>query len=149
MLFAQSIEPKDTLTWILLALAVVALGGLITKVIATYRSAKQRQEQMDAARREQQIADTLRLLEIKGEYLEMQQGIEYSVGNEGQIKEGRYVLKSANENGKLTVRLNGQIREFYDGEVVTLTDGDVICPTDAVLIKPHTYIQEKNNGTLL
>ena len=136
MLFAQSVEPKDIVTWVLLAVAVLALGGLVAKYISMYLKMKRDKARLDIERQEQSGKADSKLLEISGEYFVMRRDGEYGVGADGQIVQGEYELKSIN-GGAFTVRLNGQTREFSQDEVVSLAEGETICAlTDSVLIKP-------------
>ena len=148
MLFANSIEPKDIVTWVLVAMLVVAIGALASKYVAMYRKIKKTQKQLKKEREELANAVPDKLLAIDGDYFVLSCEVEYAVGADGQLRQGRYELKSA-DGCAFTVRICADAREYNDGDTVQLTDGDTICATtNGVLIKPIEASGEED-GTLV
>lgn len=68
----------------------------------------------------------------------MSRNVIYSVGLDGQLKAGKYVLQSAESaNDKFNVRLNGLVKEFANGSEISLATGDTISPVSgSVILSP-------------
>lgn len=127
--------------WIALVGVAVVVAILLVWIVASVAKRKKRakksaQEQLIKEQIEQGVEQ--RLMEIRNEYFVMPRNVTQSVGQNGQISAGKYVLKaSVSGQDAFNVRLNGLVQECHDGDVVFLADMDTICPVSgAVLIKP-------------
>lgn len=135
MAFAQSDFLSDILPWLVLAVGIVLIGGVVARGFAVYRDRKRAQSQSTKDVQKQQQP---KLLQIRGDYLVLACNVSYEVGENGQLKAGAYEVKSAVENeDKLYVRVNGPVKVYDSGSVIQLCDGDTFCPISGdVLIKP-------------
>lgn len=68
----------------------------------------------------------------------MSRNVMYSVGVEGQMRAGKYVMKSADGAAdKFNVRYNGLVKEYANGDTLVLIDGDTISPVSGtVMLEP-------------
>lgn len=124
--------------YMLICVAVCAVLGAITGIVA-YKAGKKGRVKKD----NQQTSEQQDTLTQEQEYLEvndtneivMSRNVIYSVGMDGQLKEGQYELKNADStNTKFNVRLNGLVREYVNGDIVVLTDGDTISPVSGSVL---------------
>lgn len=135
-------EGNDTLTTVLIALgiafAAVVLGVLLYKLIRSVVNNKKAKNEQRLAQAVE-IAAERKILEKRNEYLVMARGVTYSVGVDGEIAIGKYVLKnSVDSETSFNLRLNGLVEAHRNGETVTLGAGDTLCAvSDSVLIKPY------------
>ena len=144
MLFAEPIEFLDILPWLVVAVAVGVLAFLLGKCIKMYRNLKRNKNSV------KQEIKVIPLLTIRGEYFVLSRDVEYKVGEDGQLKVGKYLLRGDGYD-KFQFLLNGEEQDFHTDETLQLTDGDWIAALSCdVLIKPcrddtqgHTPI---NNG---
>ena len=131
----------DTLTIVFIALGIafvaVVLGVVLYKLVRSVIKNKKahKSEQFDQAVNN---AVERKILEMRNEYLVMSRGVTYSVGADGEIAMGKYVLKNAVESqNSFNLRLNGLVEQRNNGDVVTLGAGDTLCAVSgSVLIKP-------------
>lgn len=129
-----ALESKDI--WRLCAgLLVVVCGAvcLTVAVVSVVRNKKRNNSkngQTDGQQVEQQdtLAQEQAYLEVNDNgQLVMTRNVIYSVGLNGKIRAGKYVLKNADESdGKFNVRFNGLVKEYANGVVLTLADGDTL-----------------------
>ena len=134
---------SETLNIVLIALGAV----LVLAVIAILSVKAVKRKRLAAQQQQQQAIDEgvrKKMLEIRNEYLVLPRNITYSVGPEGEIAVGRYLLKSSVEGEKtFNLRLNGLVQPFSDGTVITLGLGDTVCAvSNYALIKP--YVEDKH-----
>lgn len=134
---------SETLNIVLIALGAV----LVLAVIAILSVKAVKRKRLAAQQQQQQAIDEgvrKKMLEIRNEYLVLPRNITYSVGPEGEIAVGRYILKSSVEGEKtFNLRLNGLVQPFSDGTVITLGLGDTVCAvSNSALIKP--YVEDKH-----
>lgn len=143
MLFAESFDIIEILPWVVIAIAVVTLVGIIAKCISNYRVLKRNKTYV------KRNGEIVPMLAIRGEYFVMSKDVEYTVGESGQFKAGYYILKGDGYDN-FTVTINGETRELNGAETLQLSDGDKLtADTCDLLIKPYTNTQEKNNGALV
>lgn len=132
MLFAN-INLDQILVWVVVAIAVGVLAGVIFKCVSNYRALKRNKMYV------KRNGEVVTLLAIRGEYFVMSRDVEYVVGNGGQLKQGDYVVKGDGYDN-FTVTVNGQSRALIGAEILQLSDGDkLVASTCDLLIKPHTY----------
>ena len=135
-------DSPDTLTTVLIAVGIacvaVVLGVVLYKLI---RSVVKNKKAANEQRLEQAVENAVeqKLLEKRNEYLVMSRNVTYSVGVDGEIAIGKYILKNAVESEtSFNLRLNGLVESHQNGDVVTLGAGDTLCAvSDSVLIKPY------------
>ena len=103
---------SETLNIVLIALGAV----LVLAVIAILSVKAVKRKRLAAQQQQQQAVDEgvrKKMLEIRNEYLVLPRNITYSVGPEGEIAVGRYILKSSVEGEKtFNLRLNGLVQPF-------------------------------------
>lgn len=90
---------SETLNIVLIALGAV----LVLAVIAILSVKAVKRKRLAAQQQQQQAVDEgvrKKMLEIRNEYLVLPRNITYSVGPEGEIAVGRYILKSSVEGEK-------------------------------------------------
>lgn len=118
--------------WVVVALAVVMLVTIIAKCISIYLKLKRNRTYVKhSGEIEQTIA-------IRGEYFVLGCGVEYSVGESGQLAAGEYILRGDGYDSFQLI-VNGESRDFNGDSSVALCDGDVVsAPACDVLIKPVT-----------
>ena len=130
MLFAQSFDFLSILPWVVVAVAVGVLAFIVYKCVATYRNLKRNKNSV------KQEVETIPLLAIRGEYFVLSRDVEYKVGEEGQLKAGKYALRGDGYD-RFQILLNGEEQDFHTDESLQLTDGDWIAALSCdVLIKP-------------
>ena len=130
MLFAEPFQLQNIMPWVIVALAVIMLATVLGKCVSIYRNIKRNRTYV---KRDTEQAQ--QLLTIRGEYFVLDCGTEYSVGEGGQLKSGKYLLRGDGYD-KFQITLNGETKEFVGDGHVELADGDKITPACAVLIKP-------------
>ncbi len=124
-----------------IALVVGVLAVVVYKIVKMSINSKHAKQEQARAAQEEAIEEGVkqRLEEIKNESLVMSRNTMYSVGNDGQIPEGKFVVvSSASDDATFNIRVNGLVENYKSGTVLTLTDGDTICPVScAVCLKPY------------
>lgn len=116
--------------WIIVALAVVMLGFIVAKCISIYRKLKRSKTYV---KREGEVVQTLA---VRGEFFIMVCGVAYSVGEDGQLRSGKYVLRGDGYD-EFCVKVNDEERQCNVDEMVELNDGDtIVAVTCDTLIKP-------------
>ena len=131
MLIANSSVLYDILPWIVVAIAVAMLAGILIKCISVYRTLKRNRTYVKRG------GEVVPLLAIRGEYFVLTSGIEYSVGESGQLKTGKYVLRGDGYD-KFQIALNGEEKELNTDDEIELNEGDKLCSiTCDTLIKPN------------
>ena len=122
----------------LICVCACAVVGAITGFIA-FSVSKRNKNKKD----EQQTVEQQETLTQEQAYLEanergeivMSRNVIYSAGIDGQIKSGKYIMKSADgATDKFNVRVNGLVREYAGGDVVLLSDGDTLSPVSGAVI---------------
>ena len=132
MLFAQPFQLQNIMPWVVVALAVIMLVTILGKCISIYRNIKRNRTYVKRDGEE----ESQPLLTIRGEYFVLSCGVEYSVGESGQLKAGKYILRGDGFD-KFQVKVNGAENECEGDSAADFADGDVITPvTCDVLIKP-------------
>lgn len=121
--------------------AIAAVLGIV--ILVRYN---RRNKAKSGKQSEQQVEQQQDTLTQEQEYLEandkgqlvMTRNVIYSVGLNGQIRAGKYVLTNADESdGSFNVRFNGLVKEYANGVALTLTDGDTLSPvSDSVVLAP-------------
>lgn len=120
---------------------VGAVLGAICGGVAAIAAAKKRKTDSakpsdEAAQRDVQPSKTANGAQenaveeaITADYLVMSRNVIYSVGIDGKLNVGRYVVKNADDaSAKFNMRVNGLVREYANGDVITLADGDTLSP---------------------
>lgn len=130
----------ELLNIVLVALGIALVAGVV--VVAVFKIIQSnREEARRKAACNQAVADAVEkaFMEIRKEYLVMSRNTTYTVGGDGEIAMGRYVLKSSVSTQKqFNIRLNGLVEQYHEGDIVTLGGGDTICAVSGtVLIKPY------------
>ena len=136
-LFGETLGLQDFLPWVVVAIAVVVLVSILAKSFSVYRNIKRNRTYVKREGKEPQ-----QLLTIRGQYFVLSAGVEYSVGEHGQLKVGKYLLRGDGYD-KFQLVINGETNDF-DGDVnVEFADGDVISPVCDILIKPVVTNEEQ------
>lgn len=135
-----TVNDEKWIFWVVLGVLVVLAAVILWRIIAvSVRSKRAKAERIRLAVEEEvQARVEERVLEMRNEYFVLPRNVIVAVGLEGQVREGRYVLKSAvSSQTKFNIRFNGLVEEYSDGDTVFLTTDDTICAVSgAVLIKP-------------
>lgn len=87
-------------------------------------------QQADAQQPTYTLEEAKKVIEVMrhGEYLVLARNVTYTVGSDGHIAEGVYIIMSAVANQtKFNIRYNGLVQEVTDGTSITLGAGDTIC----------------------
>ena len=130
-LFADSFDLKNILPWVVVIIAVVMLASIIGKSFSIYRNIKKNRTYV-----KRDDDSFQRLISIRGEYFVLSCGGKYSVGADGQLKAGKYLLRGDGYD-KFQLDINGDLRDFCGDSNIEFVDGDVITPvTCETLIKP-------------
>lgn len=129
-LFAEPIKLQNFLPWVVVAIAVVMLATILGKSFSIYRNIKKNRTYTKRDDEQPQ-----RLLTIRGEYFVLSSGVDYAVGQHGQLKEGNYLLRGDGFD-KFQLTINGETKDFKGDSELELVEGDVIMPACDVLIKP-------------
>ncbi|MCH5156676.1 MAG: hypothetical protein J1G02_02225 [Clostridiales bacterium] len=137
-LFVEPIKLQNIMPWVVVAIAVVVLLSILIKCFSIYRNIKRNRTYVKPNGEEQQQ----RLLSIRGEYFVLSGGVEYSVGLNGQLKAGKYLLRGDGYD-KFQLSINGQAIDFDGDTDREFADGDVIVPACDTLIKPIVTKEEK------
>ena len=118
--------------WVLLAIAVTALSGLIVRFALMYRNMKrERLERLQASREEAPV------LGVDGDRFVMYALRPYGVGETKQLRSGVYLLGSE-DGGTISLQINGIVVDYSDGETITLGEGDTVRSEKDIYIKPYT-----------
>ena len=136
MLFAEPVKLQNLLPWLVVAIAVVVLASIIGKCISIYRNIKKNRKYVKPDEPQQLLAT------IRGEYFVLSGGVQYSAGQDGFLKAGRYILRGDGYD-KFQLVINGETKEFDGDSEVELSDGDLITPVCDVLIKPQVTKEEQ------
>ncbi|MCM1290097.1 MAG: hypothetical protein NC132_05045 [Corallococcus sp.] len=134
-------DGSKTLTTVLIVLgiafAAVVLGVVLYKLIRSVVTNKKAKEEQKLAQAVDNAAER-KIMEKRNEFLVMSRNVTYSVGVDGEIAVGKYVLKNAVESETtFNLRLNGLVENHANGDTVTLGAGDTLCAVSgSVLIKP-------------
>lgn len=135
-----TVKDEKWIFWVVLGVLVVLAAVILWRIIAVLvRSKRAKAERIRLAVEEEvQARVEERVLEMRNEYFVLPRNVIVAVGLEGQVREGRYLLKSAvSSQTKFNIRLNGLVEEYSDGDTVFLTTDDTICAVSgSVLIKP-------------
>ncbi len=135
-----TVKDEKWIFWVVLGVLVVLAAVILWRIIAVLvRSKRAKAERIRLAVEEEvQARVEERVLEMRNEYFVLPRNVIVAVGLEGQVREGKYVLKSAvSSQTKFNIRLNGLVEEYSDGDTVFLTTDDTICAVSgSVLIKP-------------
>lgn len=138
MLFAETPSILQILPWIVVAIAVGVLVFLIVKCVSIYRTLKRNKMYV------KRDGEIIPLLAIRGEFFVLRCGIEYSVGDDGQLKQGGYVLRGDGYD-KFQVKLNGEEKELNANDILDLSEGDTLCAvTCDLLTKPCQEDTQEN-----
>ena len=139
MLFSEPIDILGILPWVVVAVAVGVLVFILAKSFSLYRRLKR--DKMNAKQASEQ---TIPLLAIRGEFFVLSCGVEYAVGNDGQLQAGKYQLRGDGYD-KFQILLNGEEQDLHTDETLQLTDGDWIAALSCdVLIKPYQENTQEN-----
>ena len=134
-----ALETKEI--WQLCAAILAIVSGVTCLTVALVRFS--RNKKRNKAKGEQQVEQQQDTLAQEEAYLEaydkgqlvMTRNVIYSVGLNGKIRVGKYVLTNADESdGKFNVRFNGLVKEYANGDVLTLTDGDTLSPVSGSVV---------------
>lgn len=72
---------------------------------------------------------------ITADYLVMSRNVIYSVGIDGKLNVGKYVVTNTDDaSAKFNMRVNGLVREYANGDVITLADGDTLSPVSGSVV---------------
>ena len=127
---------------ILLCAAAFSAIAVVVAIVSVVRS-KKRNNTKDGQTNEQQDEQLQDTLAQEQAYLEandngqlvMTRNVIYSVGLNGKIRAGKYVLTNADESdGKFNLRFNGLVKEYANGDVLMLTDGDTLSPVSGSVV---------------
>lgn len=135
-----SFNLQNILPWVVVALAVVMLVSILAKCFSIYRNIKKNRTYVkrDGESKKQ-------MLTIRGEYFVLSCDGEFSVGENGQLKAGKYLLRGDGYD-KFQLTVNGETKELDGDSEVTFLDGDTVTPvTCNVLIKPMAGSQGETN----
>lgn len=117
-------------------------GGVAAIAAAKKRKTDAAKPSDEAAQRDVQPSETANGAQenaieeaITADYLVMSRNVIYSVGLDGKLNVGRYVVKNADDaSAKFNMRVNGLVREYANGDVITLADGDTVSPVSGSVI---------------
>ncbi len=119
----------DWLPYVVLAIAVATLAGLIARFVIMYRDMRREK----AARKQEEPCV---VLGVDGDYFVLSAMLQYGVGQGRQLAASSYLLKTADGNA-VAVQINGAVRDCADGQVLVLSDGDILRCEQDVRIKPQ------------
>ena len=140
MLFSEPIDILGILPWMVVAVAVGVLAFVVIKCISMYRNLKRNKTEVKT------VDEAAPLIAIRGEYFVLKSGVEYSVGDDGQLKAGKYLLRGDGYD-KFQLNLNGEERELTTDAELETVDGDKLIVTSCdVLIKPYRETQENTQA---
>ena len=118
--------------------AIAAVLGIVILVRYNRRnkakSGKQSEQQVE--QQQDTLAQEQAYLEANDNgQLVMTRNVIYSVGLNGKIRAGKYVLTNADESdGSFNVRFNGLVKEYANGVVMTLAEGDTLSPVSGSVV---------------
>ena len=135
-LFGKTLGLPDFLPWVVVAIAVVVLASVLVKSFSVYRNIKRNRTYVKREGEEPQ-----QLLTVRGQYFVLSAGVQYSVGQHGQLKMGKYLLRGDGYD-KFQLVINGDTKDFDGDTDVEFADGDTVTPLCDVLIKPITTNEE-------
>ena len=131
MLFAEPLDFLSILPWIVVAIAVGVLVFIVVKCVSIYRNLKRNKA---CAKND---GESVPLLAVRGDFFVLACGVEYVVGDSGQLKQGKYVLRGDGYD-EFQVKLNGEEKVLNGSDVVELSNGDTLSAvTCNTLIRPH------------
>ena len=130
MLFVEPADLQNFLPWVVVAIAVVVLVSILAKSFSVYRNIKRNRTYV-----KREVEEHQQLLTIRGQYFVLSAGAEYSVGQNGQLKVGKYLLRGDGYD-KFQLVINGETKDFDGDANVEFADGDTLTPVCDVLIKP-------------
>ena len=131
MLFAKPILIQNILAWVVVALAALMFSAIIYKCIRIYRNLKKNRAYV-----KHDSEAISKIIAIRGEYFVLSCGVEYCVGESGQLAAGNYLVRGDGYD-KFQLNVNGECRDFEGDSSVELCEGDTVQPTTCdVLIKP-------------
>jgi len=127
---------------IVVALSVLAVGviGAVAAVLTTLKrykyTTKTERQKMQGSDEQISADDYLEEIEMRGDSLVLVRNVVYKVGQDGQLEEGTYTLRSAIEGEtEFQVRHNDTTNWVQDGTSITLAQGDSIaCLTHSMLV---------------
>ncbi len=134
---------KELMITILIPLGIVLLIGVV--VIAIYkiakanaRNKKSKQDAADVVTDEELVQQQSNAIQMRDNCLVLARNVTYSVGADGEISAGKYIIKSAVSNERqFNIRFNGLVNKYSDGVTITLGAGDSICVVStSVLLQP-------------
>ena len=146
---AETLDFNRIFPFVLVAVAVAVIVATLYKKISSYRAMKQSQKQQYARRSNGTAEIPHALLEIRGEYFVLKKGETYSVGEDGQLKEGKYLLKNADAAFS---QFSGEVcgaEKTFEGQIdLQFATGDTFrCISGDILIKPIAYGSNANSAT--
>lgn len=131
---------NDTTKVILWVVLVGAALGLITLMAHTAliarRSKNGKGGDANGETPSNDVAEDEQLIDAANvKDLIMSRNVIYSAGADGNVREGKYILHSADgSEDKFNLRYNGLVKEYQDGDTVTLADGDTLSPVSGSVI---------------
>ena len=140
MAFFQLVQTDKIIVIVALSVLVVGLFGAAVAIVRTLKkykyTTKTERQKMEGSNVEIAAEEYLEEMEMIGDNLVLARNVVYNVGANGQIEEGKYVLRSAIEGETMfNVRYNGLVREVKDGAIIVLGEGDSIaCVSHSMLI---------------
>ena len=131
LLFSKPFNLLHVLPWVVIAIAVVVIVGILAKSISSYRNIKRNRNNVKS-----DSEPKAQLIAIRGEYFVLSCNGQYSVGVGGQLKAGKYFLRGDGYD-KFQLTVNGEVKEFVGDSEVDFSDGDTVTSvTCDLLIKP-------------
>ncbi len=138
MIAFWEMSESDLKTFVIVLGTVCALA-LIVAVILAVRIVKGNKGKVAVSKEDkvQTASEYLEEMEMRGEFMVLARNVIYSVGVEGQIAAGKYLLENTiDSEPDFNVRFNGLVKEFHSGDTVYLAAGDTICGVStSIMIK--------------
>lgn len=138
MIAFWEMSESDLKTFVIVLGTVCALA-LIVAVILAVRIVKGNKGKVAVSKEDkvQTASEYLEEMEMRGEFMVLARNVIYSVGVEGQIAAGKYLLENTiDSEPDFNVRFNGLVKEFHNGDTVYLAAGDTICGVStSIMIK--------------
>lgn len=127
---------KKIILWVVLVSAVIGLLALgIHTVLQARKAKKGSAESADTDENLSADEDYNALDDVPSDEIVIPRNVVYSVGLNGQIRIGKYVVSSADDStSKFNMRVNGLVREYTSGDMFTLADGDTISPVSGSVV---------------
>lgn len=123
-----------TLDWLYIIIGIMALVIVVLVIVVVLKTRKHADPRKDLEVQQPSFAEP-KLNKHNEMFITVPRNVTYTVGENGQIKPGAYIMRNAVDASKeFNVRYNGLVNQYKNETKITLGEGDSICCVSGSLV---------------